>query len=273
MSNITLLRVGSFWGYNRANNTISIEYIVSNTLRLLHVTDLHLGNNKGDCLSSIDCDESLNQVIEQLKNERYDALLITGDIANHGAKSAYLRLQVYLSEIKMPVYMLPGNHDDKALMQQVFGELNNKIELGAWNLIFLDSNDGKHYHGQLSVNELDFLEGALKQSEGRHTLIALHHPPVDIGSAWMDAMQLKNKQAFFDIIDCFESPRAVVWGHIHQEFDQYRRGVRLLSSPSTCSQFLPQSAQHQKDTQAAGYRWLELNADGSLDTGVIRVTG
>ena len=240
-------------------------------MRLLHITDLHLGDNKGDRLSLIDCDESLSQVIEQLKNERYDALLITGDIANHGAKSAYQRLQEYLSEIKIPIYMLPGNHDDAALMQEVFGKSNNIAQLGAWNLIFLDSNDGRHYHGQLSVNELRFLEGALKRSKGRHALIALHHPPVDIGSAWMDVMQLKNKHAFFDIIDRFESPRAVIWGHTHQEFDQYRKGIRLLSSPSTCSQFLPQSAQHQKDTQAAGYRWLELNADGSLDTGVIRV--
>lgn len=244
---------------------------MNKSLRFLHITDSHLGNNKGDRLSHIDCDDSLKQVIDLIKNERFDALLITGDIANHGALNAYQRLQIMLAEIKTPIYLLPGNHDNIDAMHQVFSGFENNVEFGDWQLILLDSTEGKHYFGQLSIDELQFLEATLQETQAKHSLIALHHPPVDIDSAWMDAMQLKNKQAFFDIIDRFDSPRAVVWGHIHQEFDQQRKGVRLLSSPSTCSQFLPHSAQHQNDTQAPGYRWLQLNTDGSVDTGVVRI--
>ncbi len=239
--------------------------------RLLHITDFHLGNNQGDCLASVDCDASLIRVINALKNECCDGLLVTGDIAHYGAESAYRRLQSYLSDISVPVYMLAGNHDDMASMQSVFGDLEKELVLGDWQLILLDSNESQCDYGQLSADELSFLETTLQSNQARHSLIALHHPPVDIGSAWMDAMQLKNKQAFFDIIDRFDSPRTVIWGHIHQEFDQQRKAVRLLSSPSTCSQFLPRSAQHQLDRKGPGYRWLELNTDGSVDSGVIRV--
>ncbi len=240
-------------------------------LRFLHITDSHLGNNKGDRLSHIDCDDSLKKVIDLIKNESFDALLITGDIAHYGALNAYERLQTMLIKIKTPIYLLPGNHDDIDVMHQVFGGFENNVELGDWQLILLDSTEGKHDFGQLSTSELQFLETRLQETQAKHSLIALHHPPVDIDSAWMDVMQLKNKQAFFDIIDRFDSPRAIVWGHVHQEFDQQRKGVRLLSSPSTCSQFLPNSAQHQNDTQAAGYRWLQLNSDGSVDTGIVRI--
>lgn len=62
-------------------------------------------------------------------------------------------------------------------------------------------------------------------------------------------------------------------GHIHQEFDQQRGNLRLLASPSTCVQFAPGSEEFQVSSEAPGYRWLRLYADGTLDTGVSRVTG
>lgn len=240
-------------------------------LKLIHITDLHLGDKKGDQQSGIDCDQSLKQVMRLFENDQYDALLITGDIAANGASGAYQRLKQQLSEIAKPIYLLPGNHDRLETMKQVFGEQEKNNVLGDWQIVLLDSNDGNRYFGQLSRAELEFLEQSLQQTEKKHSLIALHHPPVDIASPWMDAMQVKNKDAFFAIIDQYRSPKAVIWGHIHQEFDQQREGVRLLSSPSTCSQFLPRSDQHQQDTLGPGYRWIELNGDGRIETGVIRV--
>ncbi|NOX26694.1 MAG: phosphodiesterase [Gammaproteobacteria bacterium] len=241
-------------------------------LKLIHITDLHLGDKAGDQLSNIDCDESLKHVMNLFKEDTYDALLITGDIAANGAREAYQRLQHILPDIEAPIYLLPGNHDNLAAMQQVFGQLEKNNVLGDWQIILLDSNEDNRYFGQLSSDELNFLEQSLQKERDKHSLIALHHPPVDIGSQWMDAMQLKNKNEFFAIIESYSSPQAIIWGHTHQEFDQQRKGVRLLSSPSTCSQFLPRSDQHQKDTLGPGYRWLELHADGRIKTGVIRVS-
>lgn len=241
-------------------------------LKLIHITDLHLGDKAGDQLSNINCDESLKQVMNLFKENTYDALLITGDIAANGAREAYQRLQHILSDIEAPIYLLPGNHDNLAAMQQVFGTPEKNNVLGDWQIILLDSNADNRYFGQLSSDELNFLERSLQKERDKHSLIALHHPPVDIGSQWMDAMQLKNKDEFFAIIEPYSSPQAIIWGHTHQEFDQQRKGVRLLSSPSTCSQFLPRSDQHQKDTLGPGYRWLELYADGRIKTGIIRVS-
>ena len=45
-----------------------------------------------------------------------------------------------------------------------------------------------------------------------------------------------------------------------------------MATPSTCVQFLPQSATFAVDNAAPGYRWLSLYEDGSLETGVERIS-
>ena len=38
---------------------------------------------------------------------------------------------------------------------------------------------------------------------------------------------------FDEVLDRHDNVRALLWGHIHQAFDQSRNGVRLLATPST----------------------------------------
>ena len=66
--------------------------------------------------------------------------------------------------------------------------------------------------------------------------------------------------------------RGVLWGHIHQEVDQLRNNVRLLASPSTCVQFAPNNKDFKLDRLSPGYRWLQLHADGRVETALERVT-
>jgi Icc protein len=63
----------------------------------------------------------------------------------------------------------------------------------------------------------------------------------------------------------------VLWGHVHQEIDWQRNGVRLLASPSTCVQFAAGSEKFRACDKPPGYRWLELHGDGRIGTGVSRV--
>ena len=65
--------------------------------------------------------------------------------------------------------------------------------------------------------------------------------------------------------------RAIAWGHVHQSFDGLRHGVRLLATPSTCAQFLPNADNFAVDRRPPGYRTLELRADGTLLTEVVWV--
>ncbi|MGH8459407.1 MAG: hypothetical protein ACRESV_08650, partial [Nevskiales bacterium] len=103
-------------------------------------------------------------------------------------------------------------------------------------------------------------------------LIAVHHPPVPVGSRWLDTMGLRNGPTLLRLVSLYPQVRAIVCGHIHQELDMSVNGVRVLATPSTCRQFLPHSESFAEDPDALpGYRCLWLYPSGRLRTQVVRV--
>ena len=87
-----------------------------------------------------------------------------------------------------------------------------------------------------------------------------------VGSAWLDRIGLGNADEFFRIIDAHPRVRGILWGHVHQQYDGLRHGVRLLGTPSTCAQFLPLSPDFALDVRPPAFRTLDLAADGSIFT-------
>jgi Icc protein len=96
----------------------------------------------------------------------------------------------------------------------------------------------------------------------------MHHHPLPMGSTWLDGVALRDATTFWSIIDANESVRGVVCGHVHQAADRTRNRVRFLSTPSTCAQFLPGSEFFALDDRPPGMRWIELHADGRIETEV-----
>jgi Icc protein len=150
-------------------------------------------------------------------------------------------------------------------------QVGGHADLGAWRIIMLDTCVPGQAHGRLSAAELIRLAAALASAADRHVLICMHHHPVRLGSRWLDSVCLQNAAEFFAITDRFTTVRAMAWGHVHQQFESRRKGVRLLSVPSTCAQFLPHADQFALDPSPPGYRRLTLCQDGSIDTEVLRV--
>ena len=95
--------------------------------------------------------------------------------------------------------------------------------------------------------------------------------PTVITALGLDLPSQVEGRDLFAVLDRFPQVKAVLWGHVHQEIDRERNGVRLLASPSTCIQFAPGSEDFNVSEEAPGYRWLRLHADGRLETGVERV--
>lgn len=245
---------------------------------LVQLSDSHLFAEADGKLLGMDTCDSLQRVIERvlLEQAQIDLILATGDLSQDGSEASYRRFRQLTAAIGAPTRWLAGNHDETPPMQAVCKDselLEPVIDLGAWRIVMLDSSIPGAVPGFLDETQLRILEQALSEAPQRHHLICLHHHPVSIGCKWMEPIGLRNPDALFAILDRHPQARAVLWGHIHQEFDQPRGNLRLLASPSTCVQFAPGSEEFQVDSEAPGYRWLRLHADGTLDTGVSRVTG
>jgi len=245
-------------------------------LDILHLTDLHLHAEPDFPLMGINTRESLELVLRHVQNgtRKADLILITGDLTHDETTRGYERLRAILNLLQIPIYILPGNHDVPALMQQTMPSqwisTQSQIIFDSWQIIMLDSTITNSESGCLDNEQLNLLTDNLTQHSDLHTLICLHHQPVAIGSAWLDTMQLENGSQFFDIIRQHSQVKAVLWGHVHQEFAQQKDHIQLLASPSTCKQFLPQSKDFAIDeNKSAGYRWLSLSQDGDITTEVV----
>jgi len=251
---------------------------VEDSVLLVQLTDSHLfAEADGKLLGMNTCD-SLEQVVELAIDEqpRIDLILATGDLSQDGSVASYQRFRRLAERIEAPARWCPGNHDELAAMREACrgsALMEPVLEIGGWRVVMLDTLVAGSVFGMLRNDQLELLERALSEAPDHHHLICLHHHPVSIGSRWMDTIGLRNPEALFEVLDRHRNVRALLWGHIHQEFDHWRNGVRLLASPSTGVQFAPQSEDFQVDSVAPGYRWLRLYADGQLETGVSRVSG
>lgn len=242
-------------------------------VKLVQVTDPHIGASEDYRLAGVDTRRTFAEVMQKVRAEQADLLLMTGDNAADYSVEAYQHFFSVMDTFDQPYYWIPGNHDKISAAESVESgkPFQRSVELDQWQLVFLDSVIPRSPDGELGVEELTALEQILSNSSSQNIAIFLHHHPVEINCAWLDQQKVKDADQFFAIIDKYPQVRAVFWGHIHQEFNSYHGDVRLHSCPSTCIQFLPDSDDFALDTRFPGYRVIELNDDGSLNTYVERV--
>ncbi|UTW09472.1 3',5'-cyclic-AMP phosphodiesterase [Pseudomonas benzenivorans] len=245
---------------------------------LVQLSDSHLFAEASGKLLGMDTQDSLQRVIDLVLQEQpqIDLMLASGDLSQDGSEASYARFRQLTAVIPAPARWFPGNHDEVPAMRSASAGsdlLEPVVDLGNWRIILLDSSIPGAVPGFLADEQLQLLERALAEAPDRHHLICLHHHPVSIGCAWMEPIGVRNPEALFAVLARHSQVRALLWGHVHQEFDTQEGDLRLLASPSTCVQFTPGSDDFQVDSSAPGYRWLRLHDDGRLDTGVSRVTG
>ncbi|MEH6557771.1 MAG: 3',5'-cyclic-AMP phosphodiesterase [Oceanicoccus sp.] len=258
--------------------TLQVPIDSHQPIKLLQITDTHLGAQTGETLLGLNTDYSLEQVVDLVRQEQppVDLLLGTGDISSCGANSSYHRYRQLTKGLADQTLWLPGNHDSVATMKDAASDGNEMAgfaTIGNWSIIMLNSKTPGEVGGSLTDEELDLLNGGLQQSRNGHALVCLHHHPISIGCDWLDEQRVSNADRLFSVLDEFAHVRGLLWGHVHQQIDRQRNGVKLMATPSTCIQFAADSADFKLDRLNPGYRWLNLQENGDIETGVSRVSG
>lgn len=250
-------------------------------MRLLQITDLHLKADPGARIQGRIIRESLDAVLQaafENAGEEPQVIVITGDISDEEQEQdctqAYQYLKKRLQAFGGKIRCIPGNHDLPWLLYRCFGsEASARLVVDNWQLIFLDSYLTGALGGKLDSAQLEAIRTSLDNRIAEHTLLFLHHPPVSIGSRWLDMIKLENAEEFIDLIAQYSDVKGVVFGHAHQEFEGEVAGIRIMGTPAACPrQFLPGADEYRVDTRASpGFRWLTLHPDGRLESQVVRV--
>lgn len=245
--------------------------------KVVQVTDTHLFKEPGQTQKGVDTHQTLEAVLADIaaRHRNMDALLLTGDLSQDETPESYELLGQMLAPIRSaPVYAIPGNHDNLQHLQSRLAADDFRVladvRLGRWRIAMLNSQVPGRVHGQLGAEQIGRLNESLRGGD-EYVMVALHHPPVTIDSAWIDASRCQDGD---DLLAVLANPpvRAVICGHVHQEFESTREGVAILTTPSTCVQFTPRVDDFGIDESAApGYRVFELEDDGTWSAGVHRV--
>jgi Icc protein len=241
------------------------------TLRILQLTDLHLGPRLDDKRW-----RALDQLLAELPQRvgAFDRLVLTGDLATHGQAAVYRALRARLAPWLDRLRLVPGNHDEGARIQDVFADRVLQGTQGATfvddlpglRLVGLDTSRPWRVSGKLGEAQLAWLPGVL--GEATPALLFMHHPPLSVGTWWLDKDQLRDRSAFAAAIQN-RGVLGAFCGHVHQAFEGTLGSVPVWTTPSTAYQFKPGSLIPQTERAPAAFRVIEVS-DGALSSSLVR---
>lgn len=205
-------------------------------VHVLHLSDIHLVARPGSRVYDQDADANLARVVAAARRHRarYDAVVVTGDVAEDGSEAAYRRAHAALAPLAGVLRWVPGNHDDRAAMATVDDEALGPATVGPWRLVTFDSQWPGHVPGRATATAVERLAADIAAGRGAPCAVALHHPPRPpcdhprcrtVGVEPLRAALAGRPEV-----------RAVLSGHLHRGFVQAGAGVAWIGAPSTCVQ-------------------------------------
>jgi 3',5'-cyclic AMP phosphodiesterase CpdA len=221
---------------------------------LAHVSDLHLGQDyRGD--GGERALRRARQVVDYLDAlpGEVDGVLVTGDIADHGAPQEYQQARELLGALRFPVLTCPGNHDDRVAYEQYLlsvpdgtGEPVNQVhQLAGFTIAMCDSSIPGQNPGLLDDTTLVWLEKVLADTEDR-ALVCFHHPPVRLHHPFVDEIRLQNDERLAEVLT--DQVVAVLCGHAHTAATTTFAGRPLVVAPGVVSTIvLPFEGDHVVD--------------------------
>jgi Icc protein len=246
-------------------------------VRVLHLTDPHLFADRNGSLRGAVTYDTLQAVLSHYRESGFaaDLVALTGDIVQDDSAEAYAHCRDLIAALGLPVFCVPGNHDVPQLMRDVLPDppftVCDSLECSNWLVLGIDTRVEGRAGGRIADGELVRMEATLAASRAEHVMVCLHHPPVPMRSRWLDSVGLDNGDEFLARAAGSSRVRTVICGHVHQDYDAVHEGIRVLTTPSTCRQFLPHADEFAVDDNPPAYRCIELWQDGRVESKLVWV--
>lgn len=181
--------------------------------------------------------------------QRPDCVVLTGDLADRGLPVEYERLRALLSPLPMPVFPLPGNHDDRAALREAFADrtaacaapdpqapFQYAVQVRGVRLVCCDTTVPGESHGELDEERLQWLDAALTAAPDVPTVVATHHPPFPIGVRFLDEAGLRDAAALGAVLARHPQVERVISGHVHRAAVGRIGEITAVTCPSTYRQ-------------------------------------
>jgi len=215
---------------------------------LAQISDLHLKAGGQRSYGVFDSAAMLRACLRHLLSlkQQPDAVAFTGDLTDRGLPEEYVLLRELLAPLRMPVYLIPGNHDRRAEMRAAFpahaylgqspGLIRYVIDAHPLRLVALDTVVEGESGGNLGEESLDWLDATLASAPAHPTVVLMHHPPFRTHIGHMDAFGLRDPAPLAAVIERHSQVQAILCGHVHRGIQARFAGTIASTAPSPVHQ-------------------------------------
>lgn len=184
----------------------------------------------------------LKRAMAQAREYQADAILLTGDLVNDERADEYAALAEAIADPPAPLYLLPGNHDDRARLRAAMprhgylpreGPLSFAIDQFPVRVVCIDQIAPGETHGVFTDEQAAWLDDTLAAAPDRQTLVALHHPPFLTHDMLFDRIGLMRSELFADVISRHRQVTRIICGHHHRVAVGQVAHAPVIVAPST----------------------------------------
>ncbi|WP_327088623.1 metallophosphoesterase [Nonomuraea sp. NBC_01738] len=192
------------------------------------ISDIHIGGSAASA-------ERASRVMRHLATLRLDAIVVTGDIADHALVAEYEVAAEILGSATVPLIVCPGNHDTVPEFEKLIGPANQVLELETVTFALADSSVPGEHHGYLSDATLAWLDEVLGRRPEVPAFVGMHHHPVDLGIPYVDEIRLRSEERLADLLRRHPHVAGVLAGHAHTGAASEFAGRPLRIAPGVVS--------------------------------------
>lgn len=212
---------------------------------IAQISDFHVVPSDTESGKLMQTERYLRAAVAHIESltPKVDAILASGDLVDAGSAREYELLADITDSFTAPLYMVPGNHDDRDVMRAVMtprghsywpaeGFAHFALDLGGLRLVALDTLVPGEPGGLLCDQRLAWLDKTLSESDAP-TIVMQHHPPFATGMSQMDGMGLRGATEEELILRRHDNVERVVCGHLHRSITRRFAGTIASTAPST----------------------------------------
>jgi 3',5'-cyclic AMP phosphodiesterase CpdA len=210
---------------------------------IAQISDTHiLAPSSGQAVARSRAD-SLRRCIADINRLRPDAVVHTGDIVQNGRPGEYAHVRELLAPLEAPLYIIPGNRDDREALRDAFSDhaylpqtgefLHYTIEDYLVRIVALDSIVPGQRKGAFCGRRLAWLERVLEQAPGKPTLLLIHQPPFDIGTEYVGGYCRPGEtEELAAVVGRHPQVQRLLCGHLHHPVHEHWGGTLATTMPS-----------------------------------------
>ena len=238
-------------------------------MQIAQITDIHIGH-AGELHHGIDARAQFVQVLNQVNDIAPDAIVISGDLCfREPLDDTYQWIGQQIERCACPVIIMAGNHDNQTVLQRhlpcsYHADTNEIYEATHWDgipVLFLDTA-----RAVISEKQMQWMAGLL-DGDLAQAIIFMHHPPLYCGVPHMDGKYaFQSIPAIQEFFTAFSGHLQIFCGHYHVERSIQVANQSIHITPSTFFQIDATRVEFHVDHHRPGYRIIELDARGAIDS-------